>query len=167
MNYPAFFLQSNFISQSIASQQVLVDPQTQPEVAAVAERLRQEYVVSITGTLNLRKDPNPKLPTGTVELIAEDVKVLNAVTKALPFLVSQSESEGGEAPREELRLRHRVLDLRRPKMASNLRLRHALIRSVRRYLEDEMDFIEIETPILTRSTPEGARDYLVPSRFVV
>lgn len=147
--------------------QVVVDPTASPEIAAKAERLRSEWVVAISGTLNLRKDANPRMATGAVELVASNVQVLNAVTRPLPFFISQSQAqaeEGADGPREELRLKHRVLDLRRPRMADNLRLRHTLVRSVRRYLEDSHDFIEVETPILTRSTPEGARDYLVPSR---
>jgi aspartyl-tRNA synthetase len=158
--------------------QVVVDPTTAPEIAAIAEKLRSEWVVSISGPVNLRKDPNPRMSTGAVELVASQIQVLNAVTRPLPFLISENATEnaskkedsadggsGGSAPREELRLKNRVLDLRRPKMAENLRLRHALVRCIRRYLEDAHDFIEIETPILTRSTPEGARDYLVPSRL--
>ena len=147
--------------------QVVVDPTSAPEIAAKAERLRSEWVVAISGKINLRKDPNPRMATGAVELVAAHVQVLNAVTRPLPFFVSQSQAQAEEnvdGPREELRLKHRVLDLRRPRMADNLRLRHSLVRSVRRYLEDSHGFIEIETPILTRSTPEGARDYLVPSR---
>ncbi|KAH7623668.1 putative Aspartate--tRNA(Asp/Asn) ligase [Nannochloris sp. 'desiccata'] len=163
--------------------QVVLDPATAPEIAAIAEKLRSEWVVAITGKVNLRKDPNPRMPTGAVELVPSQIQVLNAVTRPLPFLISENAAEnaskkekdqqrdedgatsGGSAPREELRLKNRVLDLRRPKMADNLRLRHALVRCIRRYLEDSLDFIEIETPILTRSTPEGARDYLVPSRL--
>ena len=153
--------------------QVVVDPSSRPEIAAKAERLRSEWVVAVTGHVEKRKDPNPRIPTGAIELIATDVKVLNAVTRPLPFFISQAASggsgeeasTGGDVPREELRLKNRVLDLRRPQMASNLRLRHSLIRCIRRYLEDFHGFIEIETPILTRSTPEGARDYLVPSRL--
>ncbi|KAI3425845.1 hypothetical protein D9Q98_007819 [Chlorella vulgaris] len=144
--------------------QVIVDPQQQPEIAAKAERLRAEYVVAITGCLRLRKDPNPRMKTGSLEISPSDIKVLNAVTRKLPFFVSQTEAST-EAPREELRLKHRVLDLRRPKMADNLRLRHAIVRCIRRFLEDQHGFIEVETPVLTRSTPEGARDYLVPSRL--
>ncbi|KAL4858257.1 Aspartate--tRNA(Asp/Asn) ligase [Chlorella vulgaris] len=144
--------------------QVIVDPQQQPEVAAKAERLRAEYVVAITGCLRMRKDPNPRMKTGSLEISPSDIKVLNAVTRKLPFFVSQTEAST-EAPREELRLKHRVLDLRRPKMADNLRLRHAIVRCIRRFLEDQHGFIEVETPVLTRSTPEGARDYLVPSRL--
>lgn len=119
----------------------------------------------MTGTLRARKDPNPKMPTGDVELLASDVRVLNAVGRPLPFPVSEAdEAAGGGAPREELRLRNRVLDLRRPAMAANLRLRHKLVQTVRRFLEDGHGFVEVETPLLTRSTPEGARDYIVPSR---
>lgn len=91
--------------------QVVVDPQADPALGAKAERLRGEWVVAVSGTLRLRKDPNPKLSTGAVEVAPAEIRVLNAVTRTLPFLVSQAE-EGGDAPREELRLRHRVLDLR-------------------------------------------------------
>ncbi|KAI8466369.1 MAG: aspartyl-tRNA synthetase [Monoraphidium minutum] len=143
--------------------QVVGEPQTHPEASRAAARLRPEYVVAITGTLRARKDPNPKLPTGGVELLATSVRVLNGVGRLLPFPVS--EAEEGEPPREELRLKNRVLDLRRPQMAANLRLRHQLTRTVRRFLEDGRGFVEVETPLLTRSTPEGARDYIVPSRL--
>lgn len=91
--------------------QVVVDPQSQPGVALKAERLRSEWVVAITGTVRRRKDPNPKLRTGAIEIAAEDVTVLNVVSRPLPFFVSQSD-EAEEAPREELRLKNRVLDLR-------------------------------------------------------
>lgn len=144
--------------------QVIVDPQQQPEVAAKAERLRSEYVVAISGQLRRRSDPNPRMKTGALEISPREVKVLNAVTRKLPFFVSQTEDQT-EAPREELRLKHRVLDLRRPKMAENLRMRHHIVRVIRRFLEDDHGFMEVETPILTRSTPEGARDYLVPARL--
>lgn len=161
--------------------QVVIDPQTDPDLAAQAEKLRSEWVVAITGHIRLRKDPNPKLATGEVEVAATSIQILNRVTKPLPFPISSSEegamvssnAQGSRAkhlsepPREELRLKHRVLDLRRPAMAANLRLRHAVVRSMRRYLEDKHNFVEIETPILTKSTPEGARDYLVPSRIQV
>ena len=160
--------------------QVVIDPQeAQPELVDIAEKLRSEWVITVTGTVRRRKDPNPKLATGAIEIAARDVRVLNQVTRPLPFAIStsedaprsakssQSKASPHEGPREELRLRHRVLDLRRPAMASNLRLRHAVVRSTRRYLEDDHGFVEIETPILTKSTPEGARDYLVPSRIQV
>lgn len=147
--------------------QVVVNPQTSPELASIAERLRNEWVVAVTGVVRPRQDPNPRLPTGAIELDASEITVLNTVTRPLPFPVGQSaeELDASAGPREEVRLKHRVLDLRRPRMAANLRLRHGLVKCTRRYLEDKHGFIEIETPILTRSTPEGARDYLVPSRI--
>eukprot|EP00887_Chlorella_sp_A99_P008037 scaffold12.g8037.t1 len=144
--------------------QVVVDPREQPELFARAERLRAEWVVALSGALRRRQEPNPRLPTGEVELAGvTQLRVLNACQAKLPFFVNQAEADA-EPPREELRLKHRVLDLRRPAMARNLRLRHAIVRCIRRFLEDEQGFIEVETPILTRSTPEGARDYLVPAR---
>lgn len=142
--------------------QVVVDDDVPEHIGNIAERVRNEWVVSVTGKVRARKDPNPNMPTGQVELVPEQVQVLNIVTKPLPFPLTQHEGE--EPPREEMRLKHRVVDLRRPVVAKNLRLRHAISKSIRRFLEDEHDFIEIETPILTKSTPEGARDYLVPSR---
>ncbi|CAD7695632.1 unnamed protein product [Ostreobium quekettii] len=132
------------------------------DTSTIASRLRKEYVVCVLGTVRVRKDPNPLLATGKVEVLAEAIVVLNAIQRKLPFPVSSAEET--EAPREELRLRHRVLDLRRPAMASNIRLRHHLVKAIRRFLEDQADFVEVETPVLTRSTPEGARDYLVPAR---
>jgi aspartyl-tRNA synthetase len=146
---------------------VVINPQTAPDLASTAERLRNEWVVAIAGAVRQRQDPNPRLPTGEIELEAFDITVLNTVTRPLPFPVGQSaeELEASGGPKEEVRLKHRVLDLRRPRMAANLRLRHDLVKSIRRYLEDWHGFVEIETPILTRSTPEGARDYLVPSRI--
>ncbi|KAF6263693.1 aspartyl-tRNA synthetase [Scenedesmus sp. NREL 46B-D3] len=143
--------------------QVVFEPQTQPEASKLGARLRSEWVVCVRGQLRLRKDPNPKMATGAVELLASEVVVLNTVSRPLPFPVSDAEEK--EQAREEVRLRHRVLDLRRPVMASNLRMRHRLVRCMRRFLEDEHGFVEVETPMLTRSTPEGARDYLVPSRL--
>lgn len=142
--------------------QIVSEPQTNPEANATAERLRNEYVVSVCGVLRIRKDPNPKMATGDVELLVEKITVLNTINRVLPFPISEGEEV--DPPREDLRLRHRVLDLRRPSMGANLRLRHTIVKTIRRFLEDEQDFLEIETPILTRSTPEGARDYLVPSR---
>ena len=101
------------------------------------------------------------MPTGEVEVYAESIEVLNAVTQQLPFQVSTADIEN---VRENLRLEYRYLDLRRGRMAQNLQLRHQVVKAMRRFLEDRENFIEVETPILTRSTPEGARDYLVPSR---
>ncbi|KAJ6842773.1 aspartate--tRNA ligase, chloroplastic/mitochondrial isoform X1 [Iris pallida] len=103
------------------------------------------------------------MKTGDIEVAAENVVVLNSVNRALPFPVTIS-NDVKEIITEEIRLRYRFLDLRRPQMQSNLRLRHKVVKLIRRYLEDIHDFVEIETPMLSKSTPEGARDYLVPSR---
>ena len=144
--------------------QVVVDDDASEHVARIGDRLRNEWVVSITGAVRNRKDPNPKMKTGAIELSATNIEVLNVVTKSLPFALSEHEEQKEEL-REELRMKNRVLDLRRPVVANKLRMRHEITKSVRRFLEDEHDFIEVETPILTKSTPEGARDYLVPSRI--
>jgi aspartyl-tRNA synthetase len=143
--------------------QIVSDPQRTPESYQQADALRNEYVVQITGRVTQRPEEslNPRLPTGEVEVYADQIKLLNPVRKQLPFPVATSETE---SVREDLRLKYRYLDLRRDRMTHNLQLRHQVIKAIRRYLEDEQGFIEVETPILTRSTPEGARDYLVPSR---
>jgi len=143
--------------------QVVSDPQRTPDSYNDAETLRNEYVVQITGRVTARPEDslNPKLPTGEVEIYADQIELLNAVRKQLPFQVSTADTE---SVREDLRLKYRYLDLRRDRMSKNLQLRHQVVKAIRRYLEDEQNFIEVETPILTRSTPEGARDYLVPSR---
>jgi aspartyl-tRNA synthetase len=145
--------------------QIVSDPERTPVSYGVADGLRNEYVVKIIGRVSQRLEGslNPKLPTGEVEVYADEIEVLNAVRKQLPFQVSMGEPETSTV-REELRLRYRYLDLRRERMARNLQMRHGIVKAIRRFLEDEADFIEVETPILTRSTPEGARDYLVPSR---
>ena len=143
--------------------QIVSDPQRTPQSYADAESLRSEYVVKAVGKVSKRppESLNDKLPTGQVEIYAESIEVLNAVNKQLPFQVSTADTENVG---EKLRLKHRYLDLRRDRMAKNLQLRHQVVKAMRRFLEDEENFIEVETPILTRSTPEGARDYLVPSR---
>ncbi|MEM8602254.1 MAG: aspartate--tRNA ligase [Cyanobacteria bacterium P01_H01_bin.121] len=143
--------------------QIVSDPERTPASYAAADRLRNEYVVQITGRVSQRpaESLNDRLPTGEIEIYADQIGVLNAVQQQLPFQVSAAEQE---PVREELRLRYRYLDLRRERMSKNLQLRHAVVKAIRRYLEDQEHFIEVETPILTRSTPEGARDYLVPSR---
>jgi aspartyl-tRNA synthetase len=143
--------------------QIVSDPQRTPDSYRHAEALRNEYVVCITGRVTQRppESLNSKLPTGEVEIYADKIELLNAVSKQLPFQVSTAETE---SVREDLRLKYRYLDLRRDRMNRNLQLRHQVIKAMRRFLEDAQGFIEIETPILTRSTPEGARDYLVPSR---
>ncbi|KJH72568.1 aspartate--tRNA ligase [Aliterella atlantica] len=143
--------------------QIVSDPQRTPTSYEPAEALRNEYVVKITGRVTKRPEEslNPRLPTGEIEIYADKIEQLNAVRKQLPFQVATAETE---PVREELRLKYRYLDLRRDRMSRNIQMRHQVIKAIRRYLEDEQNFIEVETPILTRSTPEGARDYLVPSR---
>ena len=143
--------------------QIVSDPQRTPDSYHNAESLRNEYVVKITGRVSQRppESLNPKLPTGEIEIYADEIELLNGVRKQLPFQVSTTETE---TVREDLRLKYRYLDLRRDRMTRNLQLRHQVVKAMRRYLEDQQNFIEVETPILTRSTPEGARDYLVPSR---
>ena len=123
--------------------------------------MRAEDVISVRGEVRKKDVPNPRFETGEVEVWVSDVEVL-AVSETPPFVVSESDPKSGKAG-EELRLQHRTLDLRRPSLQKNLVLRHRLAQSTRRYF-DAHDFIEVETPVLMKSTPEGARDYLVPSR---
>ena len=143
--------------------QIVSDPQRTPDSYEPANALRNEYVVEITGRVTQRPEEslNSRIPTGVVEIYADKIELLNAVRKQLPFQVSTADSEN---VREDLRLKYRYLDLRRDRMAHNLQLRHQVVKTMRRYLEDVENFIEVETPILTRSTPEGARDYILPSR---
>ena len=142
--------------------QVVSDPQRTPDSYSAADSLRNEYVVRVVGRVSERPEDslNPKLPTGEVEIYADTIEVLNGVHRQLPIQVSSADAE----VKEELRLKYRYLDLRSDRMNQNLQLRHQVVKAIRRFLEDRCRFIEIETPILTRSTPEGARDYLVPSR---
>ena len=137
--------------------QVVFNKETQPEAHGKAEHVRSEYVVAVEGKVIQRQKPNPDLATGEIEIIATRLHVLNNA-KTPPF---QIENEINAA--EETRLRYRYLDLRRSKPHSNLALRHKILLEIRKAM-DEMGFLEIETPMLTRSTPEGARDFLVPSR---
>jgi aspartyl-tRNA synthetase len=143
--------------------QIVSDPQRTPQSYKDAESLRSEYVVKVIGVVSQRppESLNPKLPTGEIEIYADSIELLNGVSKQLPFQVSTADTE---SVREDLRLKYRYLDLRRNRMAQNMQLRHQVVKAMRRFLEDEKNFMEVETPILTRSTPEGARDYLVPSR---
>ena len=139
--------------------QVVFNPQHNDPVHRKAEKLRNEYVIAVRGTVEPRPEGmvNPRLRTGAIEIKAGELSILNEA-KTPPFAMD----EGCEA-NEELRLTYRYLDLRRPPMQRNLILRHRVIQFIRDFL-NERDFIEIETPILGKSTPEGARDYLVPSR---
>ncbi|CAM8987131.1 unnamed protein product [Rhodiola kirilowii] len=145
--------------------QVTTLPNEYPEAHSVVNDLRLEYVVSVEGLVCRRpsESVNKKMKTGMIEIAAERVHVLNAVKAKLPFLVTTSDDLKDSA-KEEIRLRYRCLDLRRQQMSSNILLRHQVVKLIRRHLEDLHGFVEIETPILSRSTPEGARDYLVPSR---
>ncbi|EMG36110.1 aspartyl-tRNA synthetase [Desulfocurvibacter africanus PCS] len=140
--------------------QVVFDPQAAPTAHARAHVLRSEYVVAIMGTVRERPEGmhNPKMGTGDIEILVSDIKLLNTA-QTPPF-----EIEDRSEPTEQLKLKYRYLDLRRPKMARNMILRHKTAQAVRTYL-DQHGFLEIETPVLTKSTPEGARDFLVPSRL--
>lgn len=139
--------------------QVVFNPETSAACHETASTLRNEYVFQVSGQVALRPagTENPKLPTGYIEVIAESVKILN-VSKTPPFYINEEvEIEEG------LRLKYRYLDIRRPRMRDNIILRHRIVKYMRNYL-NERGFIDVETPILIKSTPEGARDYLVPSR---
>ncbi|MFN0123533.1 MAG: aspartate--tRNA ligase [Blastocatellia bacterium] len=138
--------------------QAVFDISRFPEAHAKAEQARGEYVLAISGQCVVRDADkfNPNMETGEIEIIAEDIKILND-SRVPPFQLERCDAA------EDLRLKYRYLDLRRPEMQANFRLRHRLALATRNYL-DSQGFFEIETPILTKSTPEGARDYLVPSR---
>ncbi len=140
--------------------QVVFDSAMAPEAHAVASQARPEYVLQVRGLIGKRPEEaiNPELETGAIEVRAVIAAVLNAA-KTTPLYISK---EGGED--ESLRLKYRYLDLRRERMQRNLVLRHRVVKFIRDFLEKE-SFLEIETPILLKSTPEGARDYLVPSRL--
>ncbi|HEL2001017.1 TPA: aspartate--tRNA ligase [Streptococcus suis] len=138
--------------------QLVINPESvEAEVMAKAESLRSEFVIEVTGTVVEREQANDNIPTGAVELQVTSLTVLNTA-KTTPFEIK----DGIEAS-DDTRLRYRYLDLRRPEMLNNFKLRAAVTHSIRNYL-DELEFIDVETPMLTKSTPEGARDYLVPSR---
>ena len=138
--------------------QLVINPEkVSAEVMATAESLRSEYVIEVTGQVAVREQANDKLATGAVELNVTALTVLNTA-KTTPF-----EIKYGIEANDDTRLRYRYLDLRRPEMLENLKLRAKVTHSIRNYL-DELEFIDVETPFLSKSTPEGARDYLVPSR---
>ncbi|WP_217971028.1 aspartate--tRNA ligase [Streptococcus oralis] len=138
--------------------QLVINPEkVSAEVMATAESLRSEFVIEVTGQVAAREQANDKLPTGAVELNVTALTVLNTA-KTTPF-----EIKDGIEANDDTRLRYRYLDLRRPEMLKNLKLRAKVTHSIRNYL-DELEFIDVETPFLSKSTPEGARDYLVPSR---
>jgi aspartyl-tRNA synthetase len=141
--------------------QVICDPERSAEAHRVASELRSEYVVQVTGTVvpRLPGTENPNLRTGAIEVAADHIEILNP-SRTTPFPINTEATPVDES----LRLKYRYLDLRRPKMRDNIILRHRIVKAMRDYL-DERGFLEIETPILMKSTPEGARDYLVPSRL--
>ncbi|UCD34023.1 MAG: aspartate--tRNA ligase [Nitrospiraceae bacterium] len=139
--------------------QVVFSPEVDPEIHRAAHKIRNEFVIRVEGEVRERPEGtvNPSIPTGMVEVVAQKLEVLNE-SRALPFMVDD-ETDASES----LRYRHRYLDLRRPVIQRNMIIRHRAARAFRQYLDD-CGFVEIETPVLTKSTPEGARDYLVPSR---
>ncbi len=138
--------------------QLVINPETvSSDVMATAESLRNEFVIEVTGEVALREQENPNLPTGAVELKVSALTILNTA-KTTPFEIKDDVDVT-----DDNRLRYRYLDLRRPKMLNNFKLRAKVTHSIRNYLDD-LEFIDVETPMLTKSTPEGARDYLVPSR---
>jgi len=140
--------------------QVVFNPEVNPQAHEKAQSIRGEYVLGVQGTVVIRPEgtANPKLNTGEIEVVAKELKILN-VSKTPPFLIEDEEEVA-----ENTRLKYRYLDLRRPGLQKNLVLRHRVGKEVRNYF-DRLGFLEVETPMLTKSTPEGARDFLVPSRL--
>ena len=139
--------------------QVVFRPEENAELAKQAHTLRGEDVIQVSGTVAARLPgtENPNLATGDIEIIPSELRILNRADP-LPFPID------AEPQNEDLRMTHRYLDLRRPRLARNLRIRHRAAKATRDYL-DSQGFVEVETPILSKSTPEGARDFLVPSRI--
>ncbi|EGJ27993.1 aspartate--tRNA ligase [Streptococcus porcinus] len=138
--------------------QLVINPEeTNADVVKNAEAIRSEYVIEVQGVVQERQQANDQLATGSVELKVTELTILNT-SKTTPFEIKDAVEVG-----DETRLRYRYLDLRRPEMLENFKLRAKVTHSIRNYLDD-LDFIDVETPMLTKSTPEGARDYLVPSR---
>ncbi len=138
--------------------QIVANPQINPEVHKTLEKVRSEYVIKVTGKISKRPEEtyNEKYPTGQVEMYPESIEVLSE-SKVLPFVLDD------ENVSEDIRLKYRYLDLRREPMLSKMVMRHNIVKAIRNYMNN-LDFLEVETPILCKTTPEGARDYLVPSR---
>ena len=138
--------------------QLVADPQVNKNIHDVFSKLKNEYVINVKGKVTRRPEEtyNEKYPTGQVEMYPEYVEILSEA-KTLPFVLDD------ENVSEDVRLKYRYLDIRREKMLSNLVLRHNIVTAARNYMNN-LDFLEVETPILIKTTPEGARDYLVPSR---
>ncbi len=140
------------------TQLIIDEERSSPEILAKAKELGREFVIQVSGTVIERVAKNPKLATGDIELLVETLEVLN--TANVPPFTIEDETDGGE----ELRMKYRYLDIRRNPVKDNLIFRHKVSQEVRKFLSDE-DFIEVETPYLIKSTPEGARDFVVPSRM--
>jgi aspartyl-tRNA synthetase len=138
--------------------QLVFDNNTNAELAGKAEKLGREYVIQATGKVQERSNKNPNIPTGDIEIIVNELIVLNR-SEVPPFTI-EDDTDGGD----ELRMKYRYLDLRRNPVKKNIVLRHKLAQEIRKYL-DSQNFIEVETPVLIKSTPEGARDFIVPSRM--
>ena len=139
--------------------QVVFNPEVNPEVHAKAHQLRSEWVLAVKGRVDARPDDmaNLKLATGEIEVLVDELRILNR-SETPPFPLDEESDVS-----DNIRLQYRYLDLRRPEAGAKLIMRHKAVQAIRGYLNDQ-DFLDIETPVLTRSTPEGARDYLVPSR---
>lgn len=139
--------------------QIVFNPEVNKEAWEIADKCRSEYVIEITGVVRKREELaiNPKMVTGKYEVFANEIVILNKA-KTPPFLIEDDQTVG-----DEIRMKYRYLDLRRPKMTKNIKMRNETTKAIRHYLDDN-DFMDIETPYLGKSTPEGARDYLVPSR---
>ena len=138
--------------------QLLINMDEDPALSEQARGLSREYVIKVTGKVIERTSKNPKIPTGDIEIKISSIEVLNEA-KLPPFLI-EDETDGGE----DLRMKYRYLDLRRAPVRNNLILRHKMAQEIRKYLDDQ-NFLEVETPVLIKSTPEGARDFVVPSRM--
>ena len=127
------------------------------KMSEITSQIKNEYIIHVVGKVVERSSKNPNMPTGDIEVEASSIDIINTANLTPMIIADETDAL------EETRLVYRYLDLRRPKLQQNLILRHNITKSIRRYL-DEMDFVDIETPYLTKSTPEGARDFLVPSR---
>ena len=138
--------------------QLLINMDEDPALSEQARGLSREYVIKVTGQVIERTSKNPKIPTGDIEIKVSSIEILNEA-KLPPFLI-EDETDGGE----DLRMKYRYLDLRRAPVRNNLILRHKMAQEIRKYLDDQ-NFLEVETPVLIKSTPEGARDFVVPSRM--
>ena len=137
--------------------QLVITPDSPEDIRNKASKIRSEYVLAAKGKVALRSAPNEKMPTGMIEINVDDLRIISE-SETPPFYI-----EDDDTANESLRLKYRYLDLRRPVMQNNMILRHKIAKSARDYFDEE-GFLEIETPMLGKSTPEGARDYLVPSR---